>query len=372
MALRDGSAARADTTKERPHEVANSIELKDLTKTYAGAKAPTLEHLSLGIVDGEFFSMLGPSGSGKTTMLRLIAGFEGPDSGVVLLDGQDVTRVPPYRRSVNTVFQNYALFPHMNVLRNVEYPLKMKGTDRPSTNKQAHEALDLVGMAGFVKRLPHELSGGQRQRVALARALVSRPKVVLLDEPLGALDLQLRHRMQVVLKDLHSQLKITFIYVTHDQGEALAMSDRIAVMNLGRIEQCANAQDLYYQPDTRFVAGFIGKSNLLECRLHHDVIDWNGLKLRIDDPLGSSGDTAVVVRTEAIQVLSNEANGPEVNTFEAQVRQTVFLGDAEEVVLKVNTQELIAKVPAGSGIACHPGDQVRVHIQPGDMRCIRD
>ena len=171
------------------------IELRDLTKTYPGAKEPTLSDLSLNIADGEFFSLLGPSGSGKTTTLRLIAGFESPDSGVVLLDGRDVTKVPPYRRSVNTVFQNYALFPHLTVAKNVAYPLKMKGAQRSSISAAAGSALELVGMETYAKRLPHELSGGQRQRVALARALVSRPKVVLLDEPLGALDLQLRHKM---------------------------------------------------------------------------------------------------------------------------------------------------------------------------------
>ncbi len=315
--------------------------------------------------------MLGPSGSGKTTMLRLIAGFERPDSGVVLLDGQDVTKVPPYRRSVNTVFQNYALFPHMNVLKNVQYPLRMRGVDQSSVRSRALEALELVGMDGLVKRLPHELSGGQRQRVALARALVSRPKVVLLDEPLGALDLQLRHRMQVVLKDLHSQLQVTFIYVTHDQGEALAMSDRIAVMNHGRIEQCASAQDVYYRPDTRFVAGFIGKSNVLDCSFDDNILDWHGIRLSIDGA-HPSGEATVVVRTESVQVAADLTELDEVNTFEAIVRQTVFLGDAAEVVLEVNNSELVAKIPAGSGDVCRPGDRVRVHIQPNDLRCVDD
>ncbi len=361
-------AAPATTTADT-----HSIELRDLTKTYPGAKEPTLENLSLSIADGEFFSVLGPSGSGKTTTLRLIAGFEGPDSGVVLLDGQDVTRVPPYRRSVNTVFQNYALFPHMDVAKNVQYPLKMRGgTGRSSITAAAHEALELVGMDSYAKRLPHELSGGQRQRVALARALVSRPKVVLLDEPLGALDLQLRHKMQVVLKDLHQQLRITFIYVTHDQGEALAMSDRIAVMNLGRIEQCATAKDVYYQPSTRFVASFIGKSNLLDCRLDAGVLQWGGLKLRVDGPSATEDAAAVVVRTEAVRIIPAERVAEAVNTFTARVRQRVFLGDADEVILVVNGHELVAKVPTGVAAECRPGHDVHVQILPSDMRRVRD
>jgi spermidine/putrescine transport system ATP-binding protein len=351
----------------------SSIELRDLSKTYPGAKEPTLANLSLDIADGEFFSLLGPSGSGKTTTLRLIAGFEGPDSGVVMLDGQDVTKVPPHKRNVNTVFQNYALFPHMDVLKNVEYPLKMKGgSDRSANAKAAIEALELVGMQEYSKRLPNELSGGQRQRVALARALVSRPKVVLLDEPLGALDLQLRQRMQVVLKDLHDQLGITFIYVTHDQGEALAMSDRIAVMNEGRIEQCAPAEDIYLRPQTRFVAGFIGKSNLLDCQLADRVVDWHGVKLSIDDPQGASGAAAVVVRTEAVRILPDGPNGNSLNTFAAHVRQRVFLGDADEVVLTVNGSELVAKVPSSSGVSCAPGDDVTVQVLPSDLRRVHD
>ena len=351
---------------------ADGIELRDLTKTYPGADQPTLADLSLTIADGEFFSLLGPSGSGKTTTLRLIAGFEGPDSGVVLLAGQDVTKVPPHRRNVNTVFQNYALFPHMSVAKNVEYPLKMKGgSNRSSTGTAAGEALELVGMSDYAKRLPHELSGGQRQRVALARALVSRPKVVLLDEPLGALDLQLRQRMQLVLKDIHEQLRITFIYVTHDQGEALAMSDRIAVMNLGRIEQCAPAHDIYYRPETRFVAGFIGKSNLLDCHCADQTVDWCGVKLRIDEPPGFTGTAAVVVRTEAIRILPAEHAG-DVNTFTARVRQRVFLGDADELVLTVNGSELLAKVPAGHGASHRPGDDVTVQVLPNDLRRVHD
>lgn len=346
-----------------------SIQLQRLTKTYVGAKDPTLDDLSLDIEDGEFFSVLGPSGSGKTTTLRLIAGFESSDSGTVVLDGVDVTKVPPNRRNVNTVFQNYALFPHMSVAGNVEYPLKMKSrTNKATIGAAAEEALELVDMHSYAKRLPHELSGGQRQRVALARAFVSKPKVVLLDEPLGALDLQLRQKMQVVLKDLHSRLGITFIYVTHDQGEALAMSDRVAVMNGGRIEQCATAQDIYYRPSTRFVASFIGKSNLMECQVHGGVLEWGGLKLRLDDSTGPDGPAAVAVRTESVRILPADNAVDTTNTFPGRVHQRVFLGDADEVVLDVDGHQLIAKVPAGSAAICRPGDEVRVQILPSDMR----
>lgn len=350
---------------------AGGVELRNLTKTYTGAQTPTLSDLSLDIADGEFFSLLGPSGSGKTTTLRLIAGFEKPDSGAVHLDGTDVTRIPPYRRSVNTVFQNYALFPHLDVARNVEYPLKMQGRARDSGRAaRVRETLELVGMHDYAKRLPHELSGGQRQRVALARALVSRPKVVLLDEPLGALDLQLRHRMQVVLKDLHAQLGITFIYVTHDQGEALAMSDRVAVMNHGRIEQCAAAHDIYRNPATRFVAGFIGRSNLIEGRMTKGVVDWCGHRLDTGAVTRTHSSAVIAVRTEAVRVLGVDREA--ANAFPATVRQRVFLGDAYEVVLSVGGGELVAKVPSHQANTCAPGATVCVVIRPEDTRIVDD
>jgi putative spermidine/putrescine transport system ATP-binding protein len=208
--------------------------------------------------------MLGPSGSGKTTLLRIIAGFERPDAGRVELRGVDVTDRPPYDRDVNTVFQDYALFPHMSVQDNVEYGLRIKGTDRPARRRSAGEALELVGLAGLGKRKPQQLSGGQRQRVALARAIVNSPQVLLLDEPLGALDLKLRQGMQVELKRIQRDVGITFVYVTHDQEEALTMSDRIAVFNGGRIEQVGTPVDVYDRPTTEFVAGFVGVSNLVE------------------------------------------------------------------------------------------------------------
>jgi putative spermidine/putrescine transport system ATP-binding protein len=236
--------------------------LANLTKHYGEVVA--VAEISLEIEAGEFFTMLGPSGSGKTTTLRMIAGFEDPSGGTLELAGEDVSRVPPYDRAVNTVFQDYALFPHMTVGENVAYGLRVAGVAKAERARRGQEALEMVRMPGYADRRPGELSGGQRQRVALARAIVNRPKVLLLDEPLGALDLKLREQMQVELKAIQGEVGITFVYVTHDQDEALTMSDRIAVFNQGRIEQISPPVELYEHPATEFVAGFVGVSNLLE------------------------------------------------------------------------------------------------------------
>ncbi len=237
-----------------------AIAFKDISKHYGEVSA--LKQVSFSIEEGEFFSMLGPSGSGKTTSLRLMAGFEQPSSGRLSLLGQEAAGTPPYARDVNTVFQDYALFPHMNVLDNVAYGLMVRKMPKSERHALAQEALAMVALPEHGQRTPAQLSGGQRQRVALARALVNRPRILLLDEPLGALDLKLREQMQVELKLLHRKLGITFVYVTHDQGEALSMSDRIAVFNHGRIEQIATPRELYHQPRTRFVAGFVGSANV--------------------------------------------------------------------------------------------------------------
>ena len=240
---------------------APAVELVGLSKSFGSVTA--VDGLDLRIEDGEFFSMLGPSGSGKTTVLRMIAGFERPTAGRVLLDGEDVTERPPFARDVNTVFQDYALFPHMDVLTNVEYGLRVKRVPAGQRRERAMAALESVELGHLAGRRPQQLSGGQRQRVALARALVNRPKVLLLDEPLGALDFKLRRAMQLELKDLQREVGITFVFVTHDQEEALAMSDRIAVFRDGRVEQVATPAELYENPSTAFVAGFVGTSNLL-------------------------------------------------------------------------------------------------------------
>jgi putative spermidine/putrescine transport system ATP-binding protein len=238
------------------------VRLEGVRKLYGDVVAVT--GLNLDIATGEFFSMLGPSGSGKTTTLRMIAGFELPSEGRILLDGKDVSRLPPYERDVNTVFQDYALFPHMDVATNVAYGLMIRKVPRDERRRRVEDALRMVRLEGYGSRRPGQLSGGQRQRVALARALVNRPRVLLLDEPLGALDLKLRQEMQLELKSIQRETGITFIFVTHDQDEALTMSDRIAIFSLGRIEQVGTPADVYERPATAFVAGFVGTSNVLD------------------------------------------------------------------------------------------------------------
>jgi len=237
-----------------------AIVLRGVSKTFGSVTA--VDQVNLDVFDGEFLTLLGPSGSGKTTVLRMIAGFEPMTTGSIFLDGKDVTGVPAFERDVNTVFQDYALFPHMTVKENVGYGLKVKGVARELREMRVNEILDVVQLVGFAERKPNQLSGGQRQRVALARALVNQPKVLLLDEPLGALDLKLREEMQVELKSIQRRLGITFVYVTHDQGEALSMSDRVAVFNRGRIEQIDSPRAIYEHPETSFVAGFVGITNL--------------------------------------------------------------------------------------------------------------
>jgi putative spermidine/putrescine transport system ATP-binding protein len=261
-----------------------AVRLSALHKSFGQVTA--VAGVDLEIAEGEFFTMLGPSGSGKTTLLRLIAGFERPDSGRVELGGQDVTRQPPYSRDVNTVFQDYALFPHMTVLENVAYGLRVKRVGKADRNRRAEAALGIVQLSGLSGRKPVQLSGGQRQRVALARALVNEPQVLLLDEPLGALDAKLRQEMQVELKRIQREVGITFVYVTHDQEEALTMSDRLAVFNQGHIEQLGTPVEVYERPATDFVAGFIGISNLLERDGRHFTIRPEKIRLL------AAGDTA--------------------------------------------------------------------------------
>ncbi|HLE89275.1 MAG TPA: ABC transporter ATP-binding protein [Candidatus Limnocylindria bacterium] len=282
-------AAHAD---RRPTPAA-AVTLERLVKRYGDVEA--VSGIDLEIGDGEFFSMLGPSGSGKTTTLRMIAGFETPTAGRILLQGRDVTGVPPFDRDVNTVFQDYALFPHMTVGQNVAYGLMVRKTPAAERASRTTAALRMVRLEGYEKRRPAQLSGGQRQRVALARALVNRPRVLLLDEPLGALDLKLREEMQIELKQIQQQVGITFIYVTHDQEEALTMSNRLAVFNRGAIEQVGTPAEVYEHPATPFVAGFVGTSNLLKGEAARAVIGQEGTftvrpeKIRIGDPQQVAG-----------------------------------------------------------------------------------
>ncbi len=287
-----------------------AVRLEGVAKRFGDVEA--VAGIDADVADGEFFSMLGPSGSGKTTTLRLIAGFETPTAGRILLHGEDVTAKPPFERDVNTVFQDYALFPHMSVGDNVAYGLMVRKVAPPERGRRVADALRMVRLEGYEKRRPSQLSGGQRQRVALARALVNRPRVLLLDEPLGALDLKLRQEMQIELKGIQQAVGITFIYVTHDQDEALAMSDRIAVFNLGRIEQVGSPADLYERPGTAFVAGFVGTSNLLRGEAARAIV-------------GRSG--TFTVRPEKIRLADpEEMPGADETGATGRVREVVYLG----------------------------------------------
>lgn len=278
-----------------------AVEFNDVSRLYGDVRA--VDGVTISIRDGEFFSMLGPSGSGKTTCLRLIAGFEQLSGGAIKIFGQEASELPPWERDVNTVFQDYALFPHMSILDNVAYGLMVKGIAKKQRHLQARAALEKVGLAFAEKRKPSQLSGGQRQRVAIARALVNEPRVLLLDEPLGALDLKLREQMQFELKKLQQELGITFIFVTHDQGEALSMSDRVAVFNNGRIEQVDTPRALYMRPRTPFVARFVGTSNVFDATLSQRICGMKGMfSLRPEHiRLNEAGDIQVQGQVQAVQ-----------------------------------------------------------------------
>ncbi|MCX4458425.1 ABC transporter ATP-binding protein [Streptomyces sp. NBC_01340] len=329
---------------------AAAIRLQGLRKAFGETTA--VAGVDLDIVDGEFFSMLGPSGSGKTTVLRMIAGFESPTAGRIELAGQEVTGLAPFERDVHTVFQDYALFPHMTVEQNVAYGLKVRKVPKAKRLQQAREALADVRLEGFGARRPSQLSGGQRQRVALARALVGRPRVLLLDEPLGALDLKLREQMQVELKAIQREVGITFVFVTHDQEEALTMSDRIAVFNQGRIEQVGTPAEIYERPATPFVAGFVGTSNLLEGDSAQQVV-------------GASGTYSI--RPEKIRVLkeADEADEPEHATATGTVVEVVYLGDATRFLVDLDAGGRLTALQqnletSSEDVAAYRGTRVRL------------
>lgn len=320
------------------------VELHNVFKFFNGE--PAVHGVDLDIRSGEFFSILGPSGCGKTTTLRLIAGFERADAGKVLVRGQSMTHVPPYRRPINTVFQSYALFNHLSVWDNIAFGLRLKKLSVAEIQSRVEEALRLVKMEALRSRFPAQLSGGQQQRVALARALVNRPAVVLLDEPLGALDLKLRKEMQVELSNLHKDLGLTFIMVTHDQEEALSLSDRIAVMNQGKIEQVGSPKQIYEQPRTPFVADFIGNTNLFPGRIWAvsssslQILTGTGLKILVQKQAhttavsGSSEPVVVSVRPEKIQ-LSLDAPSVQVNCFEGRLKHVMYLGTHVHYVVEL-------------------------------------
>jgi len=334
-----------------------AVRFRGVARHFGAVRA--VDGVDLDIAPGEFFAMLGPSGSGKTTCLRLIAGFEQPTAGHIEIFGEAVEGVPAYRRPVNTVFQDYALFPHMNVLENVCYGLMIRKVDRASREKLGREALALVKLGSLEARKPGELSGGQRQRVALARALVVKPKVLLLDEPLGALDLKLREEMQGELKSLQRKLGLSFVFVTHDQGEALSMADRVAVFNEGRIVQVGSPEEIYERPRTRFVADFVGGSNVIEPAV---VNAWTGTA------------KPASLRAEKIVVLADGAPAADgAIVVEGLVTQALYQGAVKRVELAMlNGGRLVAAVPAGANVAAVQGMRVRAAFARGALHLMED
>ena len=350
------------------------IRLEQLVKTFGDVNA--VDGIDVHMPPGEFFTMVGPSGCGKTTTLRMIAGFERPTSGRILLDGDDVAQTPPHRRNVNTVFQSYALFPHLNVADNVAFGLKYKKVTKGDRAKAVAEALELVQLTGYEKRKPGQLSGGQQQRVALARALVLRPRVLLLDEPLGALDARLRKDLQVELKALQESLGITFVFVTHDQEEALTMSDRLAVMNKGRVEQSGPPQEMYEEPATLFVADFLGVSNLVgaeatgrdgaACVL---TVGDRTLKATQGD-VGCRGAVKAMIRPERVRIEPQGSEGE--NRLPGLVEHLVFLGSFREVRVRLLGGALVTAVQANDGTESSyaQGASVTVHLPPESLRVL--
>ena len=329
----------------------SAVSLKTVSRHFGAVKA--LDEVDLEVGEGEFFAMLGPSGSGKTTCLRLIAGFEQPTSGEIRIFGDAVEGVPPYRRNVNTVFQDYALFPHMNVRENVEFSLMLRKVDRATRAREAEAALELVKLGGYGDRKPGQLSGGQRQRVALARAIVNKPKVLLLDEPLGALDLKLREQMQEELKALQKTLGITFIFVTHDQGEALSMADRVAVFNFGKLIQVGTPEEIYRQPNSRFVADFVGSSNVLGPEFVQSIAGerrWASL------------------RPEAIHVIRAEGGH---SALTGTVASRAYLGATTRLGIDLNGTLLQAVVPSTADVPTE-GERVTVGFAKDALHLMED
>jgi spermidine/putrescine transport system ATP-binding protein len=349
----------------------NVIELDHVRKTFGDFVA--VEQADFGIRPGEFFAMLGPSGCGKTTTLKMIAGFEQPSSGRVLLNGDDVSRVPPYKRNVNTVFQQYALFPHMTVLDNVRFGPKAKKVAKQEYDRAAREMLDVVRLTEFADRKPAQLSGGQQQRVALARALVNYPAALLLDEPLAALDLKLREAMQFELKRIQREVGITFVFVTHDQGEALTMSDRIAVMSEGRVEQIGTPQEIYNSPATLFVAGFIGSANMLPGEVTGTdgddtvvrLVAGHTVRARTSEPRQVGQPVSLMLRPERLVATAEASEGD--RSLAGTLADVVFQGATARVVVHLaDDSDVIATVPSGTDLPfLRPGNAVHLTWEPG-------
>jgi spermidine/putrescine transport system ATP-binding protein len=357
-----------------------NVKLESLTKRFDEVTA--VDQISVDIQPGEFFSLLGPSGCGKTTTLRMVAGFEPPTDGKILLDGADVANLPPNRRNVNTVFQSYALFPFLDVAENVAFGMKYKPVPKAELKARVQEALELVQLSGYEKRRPNQLSGGQQQRVALARALVLRPSVLLLDEPLGALDAKLRRTLQIELGALQKQVGITFLYVTHDQEEALTMSDRLAVMNHGRIVQLGTPEDVYNEPADAYVADFLGVSNLMDAQVEPGGAGTGPCRLRMGDftfaaetgQLDATGAVKLAIRPERIHLQPHELSGD--NRIPGMVERLVFLGSTTHVYVRLATGTALQTLVRNDGAALPyrqgtpvsvllPADALRVLPDPG-------
>ncbi|HEX9045189.1 MAG TPA: ABC transporter ATP-binding protein [Candidatus Limnocylindrales bacterium] len=360
------------------------VRLVGVTKRFGDVVA--VDAIDLEVHDGEFFSLLGPSGCGKTTTLRMIGGFEEPTSGLIELDGKDVTWLPPYRRNVNTVFQSYALFPHLTIFENVAFGLRRRNVGNAEIKRRVSEMLDLVELPGFEGRRPSQISGGQAQRVALARALINRPAVLLLDEPLGALDLKLRKQMQLELKRIQQEVGITFIYVTHDQEEAMTMSDRIAVMSRGHYEQLGDPESLYERPATRFVAGFLGVSNLLPVTSDgvadgHAVLrrpDGTALRAPRASAAGRGDRISIGVRPEKIRIHERTAEPPaSANTLDGVIRTAAYLGVSTQYVVELLDGQAVTVYEQNVERATHAelwskGEEVRLSWSPDHSFIVAD
>ncbi|MEM7348375.1 MAG: ABC transporter ATP-binding protein [Chloroflexota bacterium] len=357
-----------------------SVKLENVTKRFGDFVA--VDNMTLGIGDGEFFSLLGPSGCGKTTTLRMVAGFEQPSEGQIFIMEEQVAGIPAYRRPVNTVFQNYALFPHMNVAQNVGFGLEMGKVPKEEITKRVGEALDLVRMGSFHARKPGQMSGGQKQRVALARALVNRPRVLLLDEPLGALDLKLRKAMQLELKQIQSEVGITFIYVTHDQEEAITMSNRIAVMSDGLVQQVGPSREIYEQPANRFVADFIGETNFVEGTVvesgEHTTLESQGIKFsgRSRNPLANGSSATLAIRPEKIW-LYPQNDVPEGNnriSLDGVISDIIYIGTDTRYQVELPTKDKIfVRIQnLGQSVNFQAGDSVSTQWSIDDAQVLAE
>ena len=349
----------------------SGVVLDRISKRFA--EVPAVDDVSLTIRQGEFFSLLGPSGCGKTTTLRMIAGFERPDTGRIAIGAEDVTETPPHKRRVNTVFQSYALFPHLTVAENVGFGLRFRSFSTPEKESRVGEMLELVRLGGFGKRKPHELSGGQQQRVALARALILSPDVLLLDEPLGALDAKLRRELQVELKSIQREVGITFLYVTHDQEEALTMSDRLAVMANGRVEQLGSPREVYERPETAFVADFIGVSNLMRAQSSGAArVDVGQVSLAVSTPMEKTGVVRVAIRPERVRIEERGASGE--NRVPARIERFVYLGSTTQVFVTLpGGDRLQALVANDEDVEEYDvGQEVTAYLPPDALRVLAD